>query len=63
MNESPSRAPTGGHASQSAADRIDLPQPIAEIVDVLADMPGAVAVVLGGSRDPAGTRESSQLGA
>jgi hypothetical protein len=50
MNASPSRAPTGGHGSRSAADRIDLPQPIAEIVDVLADMPGAVAVVLGGSR-------------
>ena len=28
----------------------DLPQPIAELVDVLADMPGTVAVVLGGSR-------------
>nr|AAY26552.1 hypothetical protein [uncultured bacterium] len=28
----------------------DLPQPIAELVDVLAAMPGAVAVVLGGSR-------------
>ncbi len=28
----------------------DLPQPVAEIVDVLAAMPGAVAVVLGGSR-------------
>jgi hypothetical protein len=29
---------------------IQLPQPIAELVDVLAAMPGAVAVVLGGSR-------------
>jgi hypothetical protein len=28
----------------------DLPQPVAELVDVLAAMPGAVAVVLGGSR-------------
>jgi hypothetical protein len=28
----------------------DLPQPIAELVDVLAAMPGTVAVVLGGSR-------------
>jgi hypothetical protein len=28
----------------------DLPQPITELVDVLAAMPGAVAVVLGGSR-------------
>ena len=28
----------------------NLPQPIAELVDVLAAMPGAVAVVLGGSR-------------
>jgi hypothetical protein len=28
----------------------ELPQPIAELVDVLAAMPGAVAVVLGGSR-------------
>jgi len=28
---------------------IDLPQPVAELVDVLADMPGALAVVLGGS--------------
>src|SRR5262245_25679718 len=28
----------------------DLPQPIAELVDVLAAMPGAAAVVLGGSR-------------
>jgi len=28
----------------------DLPQPIAELVDVLATMPGAIAVVLGGSR-------------
>jgi hypothetical protein len=28
----------------------DLPRPIAELVDVLAAMPGAVAVVLGGSR-------------
>jgi len=29
---------------------IDLPRPIAELVEVLANMPGAVAVVLGGSR-------------
>jgi len=28
----------------------DLPQPVAGLVDVLAAMPGAVAVVLGGSR-------------
>jgi hypothetical protein len=28
----------------------DLPQPVAELVEVLAAMPGAVAVVLGGSR-------------
>ncbi len=28
----------------------DLPQPVAELVDVLAAMPGTVAVVLGGSR-------------
>src|SRR5258706_14736892 len=28
----------------------DLPQPIAELVDVLAAIPGTVAVVLGGSR-------------
>ena len=28
----------------------DLPQPIAELVDMLAVMPGTVAVVLGGSR-------------
>jgi hypothetical protein len=28
----------------------DLPLPVAELVDELADMPGAVAVVLGGSR-------------
>src|SRR5436309_15369069 len=28
----------------------DLPQPIAELANVLAAMPGAVAVVLGGSR-------------
>src|SRR5580765_7991782 len=28
----------------------DLPLPVAELVDVLAAMPGAVAVVLGGSR-------------
>jgi predicted nucleotidyltransferase len=28
----------------------DLPQPIAELVDVLAATPGTVAVVLGGSR-------------
>jgi hypothetical protein len=28
----------------------DLPQPVAEVLDVLAAMPGAVAVVLGGSR-------------
>ena len=28
----------------------DLPQPVAEIVDILASMPGAVAVALGGSR-------------
>src|SRR3970040_255587 len=28
----------------------DLPQSIAELVDVLAAMPGSVAVVLGGSR-------------
>jgi len=28
----------------------DLPQPIAELVEVLAGMPGTVAVVLGGSR-------------
>lgn len=28
----------------------DLPPPVAELVDVLATMPGAVAVVLGGSR-------------
>ena len=27
-----------------------LPQPVAELVDLLASMPGAVAVVLGGSR-------------
>jgi len=27
----------------------DLPKPVAELVDVLAVMPGAVAVVLGGS--------------
>jgi len=50
MNDSPSRAATGGHASRSAADRIEMPQPVSEIVDILADMPGAVAVVLGGSR-------------
>src|SRR5262245_13473197 len=28
----------------------DLPQPVAEVVDVLAAMPGVIAVVLGGSR-------------
>ena len=28
----------------------DLPQPIAELVNALAAMPGTVAVVLGGSR-------------
>jgi hypothetical protein len=28
----------------------DLPQTVAELVDVLASMPGAIAVVLGGSR-------------
>ena len=28
----------------------DLPQPVAELVDLLASMPGAVAVALGGSR-------------
>jgi hypothetical protein len=28
----------------------DLPQPVAELVEVLAAMPGAVAIVLGGSR-------------
>src|SRR5256885_8504084 len=28
----------------------DLPQPVADLVDVLAAMPGAVAIVLGGSR-------------
>jgi hypothetical protein len=28
----------------------DLPQPIAELVDLLATMPGTIAVVLGGSR-------------
>ena len=28
----------------------DLPQPIAELVDPVAAMPGTVAVVLGGSR-------------
>lgn len=28
----------------------DLPQPITELVEVLAAMPGTVAVVLGGSR-------------
>ena len=28
----------------------DLPQPVAELVDILASMPGAVAVALGGSR-------------
>ncbi|HEX5888704.1 MAG TPA: hypothetical protein VFY61_08375 [Pyrinomonadaceae bacterium] len=27
-----------------------IPQPVEELVDVLAEMPGAVAVVLGGSR-------------
>jgi hypothetical protein len=34
----------------SAVAAHDLPQPIAELVEVLAAMPGAVAVVLGGSR-------------
>jgi hypothetical protein len=29
---------------------IDLPSPVAELVDVLAAMPGTVAVALGGSR-------------
>jgi len=29
---------------------IDLPKPVTEIIDVLASLPGAVAVVLGGSR-------------
>jgi predicted nucleotidyltransferase len=28
----------------------DLPQTVAELVDIFASMPGAVAVVLGGSR-------------
>src|SRR5512133_3501044 len=28
----------------------ELPHPVAELADVLADLPGAVAVVLGGSR-------------
>jgi len=41
-------APTGGRRCDG--DPIDLPQPVAEIVDVLAGMPGAIAVVLGGSR-------------
>jgi hypothetical protein len=33
-----------------AAAMSDLPEPVAEVVDLLAVMPGAIAVVLGGSR-------------
>src|SRR5262249_16372601 len=50
MREGPSRAPASGRAPRPAADPIALPRPIGAIVDVLCDMPGAVAIVLGGSR-------------
>ena len=37
----------------------DLPQPIAELVDMLTAMPGTVAVVLGGSRALGSSDEKS----
>ena len=37
----------------------DVPQPVAELVDVLAAMPGTVAVVLGGSRALGADHEGS----
>jgi hypothetical protein len=50
MSDAPRYAPTSGRSQGLKEDRIDLPQPIAEIADLLAGMPGAVAIVLGGSR-------------
>jgi hypothetical protein len=38
---------------------VDLPRPVAELVDVLAALPGAQAVVLGGSRVTGGHEPSS----
>src|SRR5260370_29497136 len=57
IEDVPPRAWANQHRSRRATGEArrgepmnDLPQPIAELVNMLAAMPGAVAVVLGGSR-------------